>query len=121
MRRVGHDADDAAMSSATSKSESANRLARPNVSRISLPLALGGDPAVLALAAGFGAMACGDPDEHPTCRRARANEPTRPRWAMRAAAVAFVATLGVGTLAYGFGSSPGSPAHVAISDGTSNT
>ena len=109
------------MSNTTSNIECANRLARPNVRRIALPLALGGDPALLARAAGFGAMARGDLDEHLTRPHSPANKPTRPRWVVRAAAVAFVATLGVGTIAYGFGSSPGSPAHVAISDGTSNT
>ena len=53
----------------------------------------------------------------------RRTSPRRPRrrWVGRAfAATALVGALGVATVGYGFGSSPGSH-RVAISDGTSNT
>ena len=80
----------------TSTIESADRLTRPNVRCIALPFGLGDDPARLGRAAGFGATACINLDEHPTCLRYRANETTKPRWAMRAATVAVAATLGVG-------------------------
>jgi len=51
-----------------------------------------------------------------------AKRPPVRGWVGRSIAVAAVAgALGAGTVAYGFGSSPGVSGRVAISDGSSNT